>query len=1064
MITGHQNYRIVRTRLVITTIILLASTIRLRVSAAATTDANVIATPPAQVFPPVTLRGYGELSGAAWNDASGSVLQINCQNPDKAKLVQAKYLSDLQVLPGVKEAAGKQAGGFTMYEVNGQGFIAAFCDDARVIVFSAKSKSDLQKRVQAVKPTGVSTSQTSVPMFLDRWDKFSFRHYDRPWSVPQGKTVSNYDFTGEFDYAEKEDRAGILVFNNALATDTAEEMLNSGWSDYISHEAEKRMLPVDLHIECSNGIDPIWILNRYRDQMQLKMPGFTGLPRTFISAGLGAQGNLSWNATTAEDDTLALLQTEVRRYASMPNFVSVLEPHNETDSRPANILMEYGPASDVNYRRYLKEQYGDLAKVAARWQKPLQSWDDVRVPELVSFAGWGPQALDIGGMWRVGYETLLPDPKDDGATRGTREAAPSVPAPKEWYQPSFDDSKWPQVPGGGDDTQLFLLKHPSVFRRNFSVSADWIKKNPSIWLYEWDMNQATHAEVITALNGQEIGRSKIVFVFPHWSAIDVTKVVKAGNNLLAIRVPQGRLEYKTYLSPVEPKSYPNLGEGLNAQWVDFTDFNQWARVQTIKHSMEMIRQAAPNQGITLMHPDEYSDGLKALAVAYGGEFHNTGYMGAFWADWNSSLMRGADLPYSIEPSSPAGNLQGWKHQWGLWQTEGVQAVDYFISIGSIIWNPGIKADYELHRKQFSLMGQSHFPKAETAVFYSDRIFSLTSFPWQNAYDVVLGGGYFKWNIGSLLRGQVPYDGLSQSSFHNGEADPYRVVVDSNTSIMDESMVADIEKWVRKGGTFITIAQTGRHTPELANAWPISRLTGYKVTHIDRIKSDGDVAESGTLVTASDQSIYGSAWNGVAANGLHLQKVASDTQDLLLWKDGSVAAGVRPLGKGYIVELGCKFTATGISDRIEPKGENDESRHLRALVMALLDWRKVTPEPAHLTTDNPEVLFRHGVTNNGVYDTWTMWNQSEDKPQTVSVAFVDNKSPAFSIDMRGAPIRRRRRKMYYRISPSLRWRRVSFSHPAMQSTKRPKHGLRCSEVGGAAQPRPTRNHTSSPLRV
>jgi hypothetical protein len=48
--------------------------------------------------------------------------------------------------------------------------------------------------------------------------------------------------------------------------------------------------------------------------------------------------------------------------------------------------------------------------------------------------------------------------------------------------------------------------------------------------------------------------------------------------------------------------------------------------------MEMIRRATPNLGITLMHPDEYSDGFKGLAVAYGGEFHNTGYMGAFWAD------------------------------------------------------------------------------------------------------------------------------------------------------------------------------------------------------------------------------------------------------------------------------------------------------------------------------------------------------------------------------------------------------------------------------------------------
>ena len=760
------------------------------------------------------------------------------------------------------------------------------------------------------------------------------------------------------------------------------------------------MLPVDLHTECSNGIDPIWILNRYRDQMELKMPGFTGQTRSMISPGLGSQGYLSWNATTAEDDTLALLQTVIRAFAVKPNVVSFLEPHNEIDHRPMNILVEYGPAADVNYRKYLKEQYGDLEKLAARWHQTLKSWEEVRLPELVAFAGWGPQALDIGGIWRVGYEKLLPDPRDDGSTHGGREAAPSVPAPKEWFEPSFDDSAWPQVPGAGDDTQLFLQKHPSVFRREFTVPAGWIEKNPRVWLYEWDMNQATNHEVIVALNGQEVSRTKIAFITPHWSASEVTKLLKTGKNLVAIRVPQGRLEYKTYLSPVEPKQYPDLGEGLNAQWVDFSDFAQWVRVRTIKRSMEMIRQVAPNQGITLMHPDDYSDAMKALAVAYGGEFHNTGYMGGFWADWNTSIMRGADLPYSVEPGGPASDLKGWKHQWGLWQTEGCQAVDYFISMGSIIFNPEIKADYELHRKQISLMGQSHYPKAETAVLYSDRTFSLTTYPWESGNDSVLAGGYFKWNVGSVLRGQVPYDGLSQSSFRNSEADAYRVVVDSNTTIMDPSMVSEIETWVRNGGTFVTIAQTGRHTPEVANSWPISRLTGYKVTRIDRITPGGEIAESGTLKPAPDQDIYGAGWNGMNANGLHLEKSASETQNLLLWNDGTVAAGYRPLGKGYIVELGCKFTATGISDRIEPKGENDETRHLRGLVMAVLNWRKVAPEPAHLTVDNPEVLFRHGVTNNGVYDTWTMWNQSENIPQSVSLEFTDKEIPAFSIDMRG----------------------------------------------------------------
>ena len=426
----------------------------------------------------------------------------------------------------------------------------------------------------------------------------------------------------------------------------------------------------------------------------------------------------------------------------------------------------------------------------------------------------------------------------------------------------------------------------------------------------------------------------------------------------------------------------------------------------------MIRQAAPNQNITLMHPDEYSDGIKALAVKYGGEFHNTGYMAGFWADYNTALMRGVNLPFSLEPGAPAASLQEWKYFWGLWQTEGVQSVDYFIHLGDILWNPEIKSDYEAHRKQISLMGQSHFPKAQTAVLYSDREAALTSFPWKSTPNISLGTGYWKWNIGSVLRGYFPCDGLSQSSFANGEADPYRVVLDSNTAMMDPSMVADIEKWVRAGGTFVTIAQTGRSTPERADAWPISGLTGYQVNRIDRIKPNGTVDETGMLKAAPGQTLYGSNWDGVVANGLHMQKVASDAQDLLLWNDGTVAAGMRPLGKGYVVDLGAKFTGDSIDDRLPPTPETPEVQHLRDLVLTVLHWQKIDPEPARLKVNNPLIIFRHGVTNNSLYDTWTLWNQSKDQAQTVSVEMNDDTAaPSFAIDMldgkrtesKGAPL-------------------------------------------------------------
>lgn len=950
-----------------------------------------------QSFAPVRLRGYGLVSGALRTSAGGgSILRVETESPQKAALLQAKFLSDLALSPGVQSA--QLTVGTTQVavsEARSQGVVAALGQGKSVFLVAAPNRAQMLSLLGAVPALSASRASVAVPMWLDRFDKFSFRHYYRPWEVPPGATTASYDFLHEFDYAKEEQRAGMVFWNDAAANDPAEGIMNTGWWDWAAQQARKRELPVGLN----NSLpDTTWLLNRYREQTQQKMPDFTGNFYWLMSPYLGGQGDISWNATTAKDAQLGLLQDTVRRFASYANTTTILEPHGELRHGNQDIFLEYGPVADANYRRFLKEKYAAPPVVSARWKRDVKSWNDVRVPELVSFAGWGEGALDLGGTWRVGYEELTEAAKSP--TYYDQLGTPkSKPAPDSWYQPGFDDASWPQLKVPGNDQQMFLSKRPAVFRRDFEVSAPWKAKNPRVWLYVWDLNMATGDSVRLVVNGQEVGSSKIEFFTPHWSAFDVSSALQAGKNTVALRLPQGYLSYKTYLSATPPRQYPNLGEGLNAQWVDFSDFTQWSRVEAAKRGVEMIRQVAPNHQIVLMAPLSYADGVKDLATRYGGEFHDTGFMGAFFADYLSSVSRGADLPASVEPGNPAGSLDEWKKQIGLYQLEGVQGLDYFIHIGSILWNPEIKADYEAHRSQLSLLGQSHYEKAETAVLYSDRVAQLTGYPWGAAPNTGIGGGYWNWNVGSVLRGSFPYDGLTQSSFARGEAKPYRVIVDSNTSIMDQSMVSDIEKWVRAGGTFVTVAQTGRHTPEQPNSWPIARLTGYAVTHIDQLKENGNVEESGTLQIAPDQKIFDAKWNGARANGLHLRKVAPEAQNLLMWQDGGVAAGVRPLGKGFVVQLGAKFSGSKIFDRVEPDANTNETRQLRALLSALLDWRGVRREAAHLAGENENVWLRPAVTNNGLYDTWTLFNWSKDRPQTASVVLERGKNPSFAIDAR-----------------------------------------------------------------
>src|SRR5476651_1849697 len=69
-------------------------------AAAASIISSSNAEPKARDYPPVKLRAYGTISGTFIPDTIDgkpvSTLRIVCEDESKAKLVQAKYLSDLQ--------------------------------------------------------------------------------------------------------------------------------------------------------------------------------------------------------------------------------------------------------------------------------------------------------------------------------------------------------------------------------------------------------------------------------------------------------------------------------------------------------------------------------------------------------------------------------------------------------------------------------------------------------------------------------------------------------------------------------------------------------------------------------------------------------------------------------------------------------------------------------------------------------------------------------------------------------------------------------------------------------
>jgi hypothetical protein len=927
-------------------------------------------------LPPMTLRGYGEVSAKITTADAYSRLEIRCESAEKAGVVHAKFVSDFHALGGVTDETLPVRGiAVPVIVVPEQGVVSAFRNGRCIYVVSSPARAGWLEGMTSIErklPGAELLPRSQVPMYLNAWDQHGFRFYYRPWETPDKDTKwKEYPVMGEFDFAKRENNRGFVFWAETANVDSAVGLDNDIWWDWAARAAARRELPVVVN---TMNVEPTWLLNGHRDEEMSLMPQFCGSYHSVADTSSAGMRSVSWCAGEAKDEQLAPIRRIVERASKNANTLEYLEPHGELRHGDYDVLLEYGPVADKSFRAYLKDKYGRASRVSQSWHQKdsIRGWSDVRVPDLATFLGFDDTALDLTGSWRLGYE-------------------PVMGAAAEWSATAFDDSAWPNIRAPGNDVMMFLEKKPAVFRRSFDVPAAWLREGGKVWLYVWDLNSGEHLkEKITAsLNGTVIGEDLTRHATSHWGAFEASGTLHAGTNTVAIRVPKGFLGYHVYLSRHEPKQYPDLPDGEKERWVDFADWRQTTRIEAARRGMEAIRSVDPDRSIICMSPDSSISGVKKLCEQYGAHFHNTGHMGAFWNEFLPMLMRGADLPFSLEPGGPADSLQGFKRMMGYYFTEGVQAIHYFIHVGNIYWPEDIRSHFEKIRPLVDTVGKVHPPKAEIAMLFSDRIDNLTGFPWGQSPDVNLPSGYFSWPLNAQFTGEYDFDGLTDLDFADGVADPYKLIIGANTSVMDEKLVNEVEAWVRKGGIFVAFVQTGRHTPAQKDAWPISRLSGYAVTEISKSKftptEPYEVADWWRFSFVPGQTVFKSGeWDlkNVTANGLKLKAAAPDCQDLVRWEDGTTAIGLRPLGKGYVVHMGLKFCRTplwhGWPDRTEK------------LFRQLFMWAGMSRVPAVAEG----VKFRRYVSNNGLFDMWTLWNERSEKPVETRLVFRDGLKPAF----------------------------------------------------------------------
>lgn len=910
------------------------------------------------------LRGYGTLFGEEQRDGTSSWLIIGADNVEKAKLVLAKYLSDLSELPGVAPVSlATHRGTLSAHLVGSQGTLVALRQGNRVVILTAPNPILLTKLVEAKVPQGTkidsTTAEMEVPPYLDRWDKYGFRFYYGPLVKPrdaQGRDLpGNYDPRQDFAFADKSDKSGVVVWNSPFNAPSADGIFDLTSREWVHNAAQARQLPLGINIGITDG--NIVLANRYPDGVAPLAEGYLGGWYYESPSGIPT---LSWASSEAQEAALSQLKNLVSDLnAKHGNIVNWLEPHEEMGHGIADFLDDHGAEARKSFYSFLDQKYGGLGEVSKRYGASYASWEDVPFPELATFFGYSGDAIDLTGTWRM-------------STTAPYDATSAA--------PGLDDSAWPAEPAPGHNIMRFTPRKPTVLRRHVNKDAAWGAKHPRCWLYCWDLENTTDMPVNVYVNGILCPENPPMRRSWHFSRVEISALLKDGDNLITLELPTGWIDYRAYVTGEPPATYPALATPqMNARYADWSDWCSWSRGQALRRGMQMIRQVDPDKPITVMASGAWWNDFKQSAEDYGGILHDTGGMAGFWNDICPSMSQSTGLPTDCEPGGPALDLDDFKRFMGRWSTENTQGVDYFQHLGDILWHPDIKDYFEKTQPLWHVMGKYHLPQPEIADLTSLRTERLFGFPMNlgdhgsSAPDLIAQGpGVFASGLDGTLSSTYSRGSVIEGDFARGEADQYKVIVDTNSSILDPDSIQAIAQWVKRGGTFITFQQTGRHTSTQHDVWPISELSGYDVVAVEHKGRNLKLAAGQTVLPDDALHVLPQNW------GLTLKRHAAGDpacQDLVLWEDGTVAAGARKLGRGTVLNFGM-FDST-------------------PLITQALDKMGIKHVPGRVL--DPRVLMRHFVSNNGFYDVWTMWNQ-EKAALTTDLVIDSSRSPIAATDL------------------------------------------------------------------
>lgn len=886
-------------------------------------------------------RLFGPVRGARIADGS----ELICRDAETARLCASKYRADLLGFGDAKPVAGREdvialpGGFFCRPEINGSRFRVRF----------HRSAADFDRGSSGWLPA----PENAYPRWFDRFDNDAAGMGFFGWGVKPKDIYRDFAWTRQYFRRILHPFAGEVDY-------LAPGVYDFSMTDWWLAMAEKYDFLAENYPSHDHPGRPQFPWN------VTPLPHIANQPYRAVHDGgrLPSAQFSEYTPIKATDPHQAagqeLFGSHVRNQSRYGAYFAAAEIGDL--AVPFLTPIADAPETREAWRDYLRNTLKwSLAEVGKRHCNDpgrFRSWEEIPVPVMRDFSGWGPgKSRDLlSGNWEA---LIVPLQKQENAA-GFRwfPARPNDPVFQAYNHNPYNRFR---------DKDKFGLK----FRTSFTVAPGELPVLRFLHIepVQWHRIRFSYLKVL--LNGKElknIARRTPSYHCDGDDCFNLTGFLKAGENRLEIETNTPLAGY-VFASSDGVWRYPSPDRYRNRRYFDAAEFSAQLRADHLETVLKNFRRGDGNSGRPqlVMACNGLLDKLIPPMRRHGGFPHDTGMTGATFCPWTTAYGVPHRLPISVEPGFYPQTAAAFQRIVTLYLAIGADSVNFLFAPeqyrdadkgGNGCW-------LEAHRELVKCLGKLDLPENGVGVMRSVR----------NASRLGLSGPWnLDWSRGALpgvgRHGQV----LDPSDLVEDRGGAYPVIIDAASELLTEAEIAGIERYVRRGGTFIATQLTGIHSPEEAENWPISRLTGLKVVRKGGISGSLRFSEKQRYwpdLRGKTVSGFGYAFDYTKADHsgdpLGMEPLRREVEIIARWEgikpgEGRVAIAERRIGKGRILVLGSSFLFKGRDADGSWKFAEDAAGHLDSLLTVLGVPRQSRVEPY-----GRQVFADKRRSKNGLYD-------------------------------------------------------------------------------------------------